>query len=57
MDLDDQKEIAAQFGADAEPEVVESFDDSEKPGDQEIGDKGKAATDALLSEDGPEKDD
>lgn len=62
MDIEDQKEIAVQFGADADAdtgdsaEVVEteSFDSSE-----DVGDKGKAATEALLNEgnDSPKKDD
>lgn len=51
MDMDDQQEIASQFGADADPEIIESFEEN-----KEIGDKGRAAADALLNEDNKSPD-
>ena len=59
MDIDDQRHIAREFGADADVEIIEQegFDNPEgvsevvKPNtNQEAGDKGKAVTDALLND-------
>ena len=63
LDMDDQRHIASEFGADADVEVVEQegFDNPEGVSSDtntvEAGDKGKAVADALLNEnkDSPEK--
>jgi len=59
MEMSDQQEIASQFGADADVEVIEqeSFEGDKPEPTQEVGDKGKAAAEALLSDekDSPDK--